>query len=368
MAISDYRKPAQLVRTEHPLNTEPSPEALARELVTPVEVFYVRTHGTVPDIDPSDYRLSIEGNVSRPVRYTLRDLQTGFEKVTMMAALQCAGNRRNEMTAVAPIPGEVAWAAQAVGNAVWAGVRLRDVLQAAGVDARSSGHVAFMGADEIEKDGHAIGFGASIGIDKAMSAEPLLAYEMNGMPLERIHGFPVRGLVPGYIGARSVKWLTTVCVQDKPSVNFYQARSYKRFAPSVISATANWEQTAPLEDVRINSVICRPSDGDSVAAGPVRVCGYAIGDGGAAIDRVEVSCDAGRSWVTADLLGKSEPWRWNLWETRFELDAGVYDLAVRARDARGAEQPADGRDLWNFKGYEWNAWHRVRITATRNEP
>jgi sulfite oxidase len=331
--------------------------------VTPAELFYVRNHGTVPDIDGAAYRLSIEGEVEAPGLLSIDDLRRSFEKISLMAVLQCAGNRRCDMSAIAPIPGEVEWGAQAIGNAVWAGVRLRDVLMSVR-PRKGARHIAFMGADEIDKAGKRIGFGASVSVEKAMRPETILAYEMNGVPLEAIHGFPLRAVVPGYVGARSVKWLTTITAQHDASDNFYQAKSYKTFPPDVTSKDAVWEKGTTLEDVAINSVVCRPTAGERVTAGSVRISGYAVGAGGSAIARVEASGDGGASWILADLVGKSEPWRWNLWQARVELGVGTHELVVRARDVDGNTQPEKGDSIWNFKGYMWNAWHRVRVVAT----
>ena len=350
----------QIVRTTQPLNTEPTLDALVRELVTPSETFYVRNHGNVPEIDAERFALTVDGLVTTPLRLSMSDVRNEFEKITVMAALACAGNRRSEMAAVAPIPGEVAWGAQAIGNAIWAGARLRDVLRAAGPLPQTR-HVAFLGADEIEKEGKRIGFGASVALERAMTAEPILAYEMNGLPLEPIHGRPLRGVVPGYIGARSVKWLTSITLQESPSDNFYQARSYRVFPPDVTAQTAVWERGTVLQEVGINSVICLPRDGAALQAGSLGVSGYAIGAGGSAVVGVDVSADGGATWTHATLLGKREPWRWNLWEARLTLTPGVHELVARARDERGGEQPKDGAPSWNFKGYGWNAWHRVRI-------
>jgi sulfite oxidase len=360
--VTAGRASKQIVRTEEPLNSEPPLADLVRDVVTPAEWFYVRTHGTIPKTDDADFRLIVDGAVDVPLRLSMDDLRRRFDKDTVMAALQCAGNRRTEMIAVAPIPGEVEWGSQAIGNAVWSGARLRDILAAA-KPARDAKHVAFLGADEIEKHGERIGFGASISIDKALDRDTLLAYEMNGLPLDRLHGAPLRGIVPGFIGARSVKWLTRITLQADESTNYYQALSYKIFPSDVTPESADWGSVPAIESIAINSVICRPLQGARIDPGPTTISGYAIGAGGAAVVRVEVSPDGGATWAEADLLGRHEPWRWNLWEARIDLERGRHEIVVRARDEAGNEQPADGHGLWNFKGYGWNARHRIVITA-----
>lgn len=353
----------QIIRTSEPLNSEPPLVELVRDVVTPTEWFYVRTHGTIPAIDEERFVLEVNGAVRTPLRLTMRDLRSKFAKATVMAALQCAGNRRAEMIAIAPVPGEVEWGAQAIGNALWSGARLRDILRAA--DPKPEGrHVAFLGCDEIEKHGEIIGFGASIDIEKATADETLLAYEMNGLPLDPLHGYPLRSVVPGYIGARSVKWLTRITVQAAETTNYYQAKSYKIFPSSVRADTADWNSVPAIEDVALNAVICRPTGGATVANGPTTVAGYAIGNGGVPVDSVEVSTDGGATWMEAALLGKREMWRWSLWEAKVDLAAGEHEIIARAKDADGNEQPSDGAQLWNFKGYGYNARHKIRVSAT----
>src|SRR2546425_8901649 len=137
--------------------------------------------------------------VQFPLDLSLDELRATFHEAQVMATLQCAGHRRKELAALRPIPGEIPWSADAMGTAIWRGVPLREVLLAAGM-VPGAGHVAFLGLDTRERGDELFGFGGSIPIDKAMSAETLLAYEMNGEPLPLLHGFPLRAIVPGYIG------------------------------------------------------------------------------------------------------------------------------------------------------------------------
>jgi rhodanese-related sulfurtransferase len=156
-ATAAQKDPALLVWTQEPLNAETPLELLCRETITPTGLFFVRTHGSVPEVDPATYRLTVGGLVREPRSLSLGDLRR-FERVEVTAALQCAGNRRSELAAVSPIPGQVPWGAGAIGNAVWGGVRLRDVLEAAGLEV-VSGHVAFTGLDEVEGEGRVLEFG-----------------------------------------------------------------------------------------------------------------------------------------------------------------------------------------------------------------
>jgi sulfite oxidase len=262
--------------------------------------------------------------------------------------------------AVADIPGELPWGAEAIGTAEWAGVPLRDVLARAGVAPRAA-HVAFTGLDEVERQGGRFGFGGSIPIEKALSPEVILAYEMNGKPLPPLHGAPLRVVAPGYIGARSVKWLAELKVQAAPSENYFQAHAYKLFPPSVCAANVDWGGGLMLGELSLIGVICAPAPGARLAAGPALVHGYAFAGGGRSIERVDVSADGGATWQVAALLGERSRWAWRRWEAWVDLAPGAHRLVARACDSAANFQPEDPRQLWNFKGYMNNAWHRIQV-------
>lgn len=350
-----------IVRETAPFNAGPPPALLRQSFITPQNLFFVRNHAPVPDIDPASYRLKIGGMVNEPLTLSLDELRSRFTKREVAATLQCAGNRRDMLTAIAPVAGEVPWGAEAISTARWGGVALRDVLDAAGVkdDAR---HVAFLGLDEIAKRGARFGFGGSIPVDKALRPEVTLAYEMNGETLPPTHGFPLRAVVPGYIGARSVKWLSDITLQTVPSDNYYQARSYKLFPPQTDAEDADWEHALMLGELSVNSVITAPASGATIEGGSVLVQGYATAGGSRSVERVDVSTDGGAMWTTAALAeSDGEPWTWRFWEARLELHAGTHTIAARAWDSAANTQPEDPRRIWNFKGYMNNAWDRVTV-------
>jgi sulfite oxidase len=354
------KHPALVVWEEVPLNAETPLELLRRGFVTPQELFFVRNHGRVPDVNPDRYRVSIGGTVKAPLTLSMAEIRERFRKQTVVATLQCAGNRRADLMRVAPIPGEVPWDAGAIGNAVWGGAPLGEILKAAGLPADAR-HVAFVGLDEIELAGQRINFGGSIPLEKALSPEVLLAYEMNGEPLGPAHGFPLRVVAPGYIGARSVKWLAQVTVQAHASTNYYQTHAYKIFPSSVRGETADWSRGLTLGETPVNAVICRPGDGETVPAGPVHAEGYAVAGGDRRITRVELSVDGGRTWGAADLGMEEHPWAWRFWEARLDLSPGRNEIVARAWDSAANTQPEDVRKVWNFKGYVNCAWHRVTV-------
>lgn len=353
------------IHTDSPVNGEPPLDLLRQNFITPRELFYVRNHGNIPEIEPNTYRLVVDGMVERSLELSLDRLLNDFPNRTVMATLQCAGNRRQEMIDLKPIPGEVAWQEGAIGNAFWSGVPLKEVLNAAGVKLGAQ-YVAFMGLDDVTRQEKNVGFGGSIPLNKALTDDVLLAYEMNGKPLEPIHGYPLRVLSPGYIGARSVKWLSRITLQPAPSQNYFQAHAYQLFPSHINETTVDWNAGLQLGTVPVNCVICSPRDGEQLTAidGAVAVQGYAV-SGGQKIARVDVSSDGGEIWMTAELTqGEARSdvsWTWTFWDARLNLSEGEHEIIARAVDAAANTQPADVAHTWNFKGYMNNAWHRVRV-------
>ena len=356
------KHPDLVVRQAKPFNAGPPPRLLYQSYVTPTNLFFVRSHGDVPQVDVDSYRLEINGRVLQSLSLSLDEIKNNFERVDISATLQCAGNRREELIAVKPIPGELGWGVDAIGHAAWAGVRLRDLLAAAGVESEADFHlhVEFCGLDEVERLNRRFRFGGSIPLAKGICSEVILAYEMNSEPLTPVHGFPLRTIVPGYIGARSVKWLERITVQNEPSQNYFQNHAYRLFAPHVGPKTVRWEEGVMLGDMNVTSVICSHVENEHIPAGPVSVRGYAI-TGGREIARVDVSWDGGSNWVQAELSNQAGCWGWTLWKASFELQPGKYQLVVRAMDTAANTQPRDVSQVWNFKGYMNNAWHRVNI-------
>ena len=354
---------SQIVHTQEPLNSEPRPGDLVQSWITPVESFYVRSHAPNPKIDPANFRLTVEGLVNKPMSISLAELNSKFDETSVVTTMTCAGNRRSEHSLVKPVGG-VPWQAGAIGNAKWSGIRLSDLLKKVHPKENAS-HVWFEGLDEIPKDDGTIPFGASIPISKAMSdttAIPgaLLTTKMNDQPLTADHGAPLRGVVPGYIGARSVKWLGRIVVSDRPSLNHYVASAYKLVRDG---SPIEWDEAGPIYRFPLNSVICTPAPGDKLTSGQVTVAGYALPSGlkGAMISRVEVSADEGRNWTTAKITSPLREHCWVLWKADVKLPATASDLIVRATDSSGEFQPEHAP--WNLKGYMFNGWHHVPVQA-----
>ena len=353
------KHPDLIVRTVEPFNGGPPPALLAGQWVTPTDLFFVRNHGTVPEPEADTYRLTVRGGTAGPLSLSLADLRR-FPRQMVTATMQCAGNRRREMLALRDIPGEVPWDLEAISQGEWGGISLCHVLDLAGIRPGAA-HVAFTGLDEVERRGRRFGFGASIPLDKALGPEVLLVDEMNGAPLTPLHGAPLRLVVPGYIGARSVKWLGEIVLQAEPSDNYFQAVAYQHFPPDVDATTAVEGTGRMLDELFVSAAICAPLDGASLPAGPVTVSGYAVGQGGSPVERIEVSADGGQTWTEAALRGVRRQWTWQLWSATVQLAPGRQTIIARAIDGDGHTQPAGVGATWNYKGYMNNAWHRVEV-------
>lgn len=363
------RNPVLIVRSKKPFNAETPVEILGEHMVTPTDLFFIRNHLPVPLIDPNTYVLEITGeSLPQPIRLTLEDLKTKFKKETVMATIQCAGNRRNDMTKVKEVKGGF-WDIGAISNATWSGARLRDVLIYAGLDPDGSGmeHIHFVGADkDFEKS-----YGASIPIDKAMSAtgDVILAYEMNDQQIPIDHGFPVRAVVPGVIGARNVKWLRNIHASKVESPSHWQQKDYKGFSPNVDWDNVNWDSAPAIQEFPVQSGISYPKK-DTVLpkdTETVSVKGFAWSGGGRGIIRVDVSVDGGKTWHTADLnkpqQRQGRVWAWTLWNATIPVPKGQQSLQItcKAVDAAYNTQPERVEPIWNLRGVLSNAWHRVEV-------
>ena len=347
--------------TTEPRNGEPALADLVSNWITPVKHFYVRSHAPNPEIDPSQFRISVEGQVRKPLELSLQQLAQR-KRISTTATMTCAGNRRTEFNEEQKVGG-VQWGAGAIGNANWSGVSLADVLQQAEV-LENAKHVWFEGLDQIKRKDGIIPFGASIPIEKAMvndgPGSVLLCDQMNGQPLTPDHGYPLRTVVPGYIGARSVKWIGKIIVSDRPSTNHYVATAYK----IVRDKTAmDWNEAGPIYRFPINAAVCTPQSGSHVAPGQLTIAGYVLPTGvsKSRVRQVSVSIDDGKKWHIAKIQNNQSDFCWSLWNISVNVDSTVKQILVRAQDTSGGFMPA--RVPWNAKGYLQNSWFRSKLTV-----
>jgi sulfite oxidase len=405
------RDPRLIVRSARPCNAECPPNELEQHFVTPNNLFFVRNHLPVPEIDPQTYRLTIDpGAGSEEIELSLEDLKTKFDKVDVMVAFQCAGNRRREMHDVKGVKG-LQWTQGAIGNAVWSGVRLVDVLKEVGVDveklekeqmkmaagtSKDEGSTNESAAKHVVFDGTE-GYGASIPLHKAIDprGDVLLAYEMNGEPIPKDHGFPLRVIVPGHVAARSVKWVKKISLSEEESESHWQRRDYKGFGPSKTLENSDYSQSESIQEMPVQSAILSPNpatlskgagEGEDQGMievdplkGTVNVKGYAWSGGGRGIVRVDVSADGGKTWHDAQVLQKANQprgreWAWTRWEAEVPVDGfqkgnkaqdvKEVELVCKAVDTSYNEQPEKFESVYNVRGVLVSAWHRVKVKAS----
>lgn len=350
------------IKTEKPLNAETPLSVIAERWITPLESFYVRCNGSIPALNVKDFTLTVDGLVEKPLTLKVGELLERFPSVKTTATLTCAGNRRIEFAATTKKASGLQWVSGAMSNAEWQGVRLSDVLKLAGVKSDAK-HVWFDGLDEVVEKTETISFGGSIPLDKAMADTAtapgaMLATHMNGRVLLPEHGFPLRSVVPGFIGARSVKWLGKVTLADRPSPNRFVASSYKIVTEDIQTA---FDAVSPIYEQCLNSMICSPAEGATISGDRLTVKGFAMtaGHAGRSVKLVEVSTDNGQSWQPAKFTSPVRDFCWVLWSADVALKPTSTSLLVRATDSSGETQPQTMP--WNAKGYQYNAWHKVNV-------
>lgn len=353
-----------VVHEVDPYNAEPTRAAVAGAMCTPLDTFYSRNHGPVPAIDPKAWRVTVDGLVEHPLQLDLDRLRSEFDTRVVTATLQCAGARRADLIAIRDIPGEAPWGPCATSTARWTGVALADVLAAAGLQ-DAAAHVEFEAPDLSTAPSPPAPYGSSITRRKATSPEVLLAWAMNGQPLPAVHGGPVRVVVPGWIGARSVKWVEHITARTTPSQNYFQQAVYRLLPADADPESSDPQQFPSLSSVALNSDTLVPSPGSTVAPGRLEVSGYAYAGDDRAVVRVDVSLDGGGTWQQAQLEQDAGEWAWCLWHTAVEVEPGSATITVRAWDSTGAAQPDSAAALWNPKGYINNAWSHTGIAVAR---
>ncbi len=346
------------VRVTRPFNAE-APVQEFTSWLTPSERFFVRSHFGPPAADavrPDTWRLTVKGLVKDGLSLSLEDLRQ-FETIRMTAVLQCSGNGRAYHR---PKASGVQWERGAVGNAQWTGVRLRDVLQRAGLKPQGL-HVQLQGADRPAVATVPL-FTRSISLAKALHPDTLLAYEMNGRPLPLLHGAPLRVITPGWMAESCTKWLTEITVRTDESPGYYMQQAY-RMPETSIQSGSGLPGTAmiPVEQMVVKSLIAAPAEGDTVMQGRVTIQGVAWG-GEVPVAQVEVSCDDGRTWEPARFIGDEQPYAWRQWQYNWNAGtAGPTVILCRATDARGERQPE--KSPWNPGGFLWNGWDRCSVTV-----
>jgi DMSO/TMAO reductase YedYZ molybdopterin-dependent catalytic subunit len=352
-------KEALIKRTFRPPNYE-TPINYFDAPFTPNKLFFVRYHNAViPEVKSGEWRLRIGGDAVRtPLEFNLEQLRKDFEQVQIAALCLCSGNRRDLFEP--PVPG-LQWGSGAMGNALWRGIRLKDVLAQAGIDP-SALEVGLAGSDSgVLKT--TPNFVKSLPLTKALDENTLIAFEMNGEPLPHWNGFPARLIVPGWTATYWLKHLTAINVISKPLDSFWMKTAYrlpKDHFPSGQFGSQETETHMPITEIVVNSLVTSLVDGQTLPrTQPIEIKGVAW-DGGDGIARVEVSTDGGNSWHQAALKQDLGRFSWRQWHLVFEpKHPGQYRIMARATSHSGASQPLE--PIPNLSGYQHNAVQKIAI-------
>ena len=328
--------------------------------LTPNDAFYVRWHlsGIPTSVDPRTFRLEVTGNVRKPLSLSLQDLRTKFEPVSVVALCQCAGNSRSLFEP--RVPGGQ-WGNGAMSNARWKGVRLKDVLDAAGV-LPGTVHVGFRGLDTAPLP-KMPRYEKSLPIDRARDGEVMIAHEMNGASLPMLNGFPIRLVVPGWYATYWVKSLSAINVLDQPLKTFWMDTAYR--VPDNSGAEESPQQlakvTVPITRMSVHSIFVRPTPSERLAVGKSYTLEGVANDGGSGIRKVEVSTDDGKAWSDATLGTDLGKYSWRLWRAQWTPSAkGSYRLQVRATTDDGQQQVTS---QWNRSGYQRDVIEHVDVVV-----
>src|SRR6266851_560345 len=352
--------------TDRPVQLE-TPRHYFRTVFTPNEAFYVRWHleGIPNAVDLKNWKLQIEGNVNKPLALSLPELMQKFKPVSLAAANQCSGNSRSRLQP--RVPGGQ-WGNGAMGNAMWTGVRLRELLDIVGVKSGSL-QVQFQG---LETGQGPQGLGSNLFLKSLDLGNPVLdewvvAYLMNGEPLPMLNGFPVRLVVPGYFATYWTKCLTWIRVLNAPDENFWMKTGYRvpdtpRGNTTPEDVKAGKVKTVPVERFPVRSFLISPDGSSKIAAGMIVTLRGIAFSGFGRVNQVEVSDNGGRNWMAARLGDDHGAYSFRTWEASWTAKSpGRYSLAVRATDEKGNTQPDE--PIWNPGGYLWNRIERQQIVV-----
>jgi len=348
-----------ILLTSRPPQLE-TPMKYFEQAITPNEAFFVRYHiFPIPtSVDLATWRLKVAGHVGSSLTLSMDDLKTKFPRTVVTAVNQCSGNSRGRFSPRV-LGGE--WGDGAMGNAEWAGARMRDILSMAGVKPGAV-EVSFNGLDQPAFPS-VPDFVKSLSVDRIMDdPDVLVAYEMNGQPLPMLNGYPARLIVPGWFATYWVKNLSDILVLDKPFEGFWVKTGYRipDTACGCIAPGTAPKRTVPINRMTVRSFIIVPENGARLpAGGPVTLKGIAF-DGGYGIQQVEVSDNAGAAWYRAKLgpdLGRYSFREWSIgWKPS---RPGAHRLMVRAFNNIGESQGSEA--LWNPPGYLRNVIEHIDV-------
>jgi DMSO/TMAO reductase YedYZ molybdopterin-dependent catalytic subunit len=356
------KDPGLLVLRERPLVAE-TPEHLLDDATTPTSRFFVSDNGLPPEPadDPDAWKLTIDGEVARPFEIALGDLKKRARPLTWRMVLECSGNGRSFLVPRVDGP---QWTNGGVGCAEWTGIPLATVLRAAGIRP-SAVYTGNYGADRHPSgDPSRQALSRGVPIAKAMSPYSLLVWAMNGEPLERAHGGPLRLVHPGAPASVSHKWLTRIALRDREhDGEGMQATSHRvPVRPMLPGSRADPGNFRILESMPVRSIVTSPANGTRLPAGTreLRLRGAAWA-GETEVRRVDLSLDFGATWRRAFLAAARNRYDWHRWTATLRLPGdGYYEVWVRATDSANRAQPHVAGN-WNPGGYGANPMHRIAV-------
>ncbi|MEP6782325.1 MAG: molybdopterin-dependent oxidoreductase [Acidobacteriota bacterium] len=351
-AAQRYGKEKLIARSTRPPDFE-TPVAMLDSFITPNDLFYLRSHMSIPQVDAAAFSLKVGGEVGSPLTLSIDEIKK-MPAVTTTVTLECAGNGRGFFE---PAVAGVQWEKGAVGTARFTGVRLSEVLKKAGVKT-SALNVEMHAADR--PPGSMPAFVRQVPMLKAMHPDTILAWDMNGQAIPLVHGAPLRAIIPGWEGAYSVKWVNELNLLAKETDSFWVVTGYrypnKRVAPG---AAVDAKDMEPLKGLAVKSLITTPANGAAIAPGKIAVGGFAWA-GENDVTKVDISTDNGATWMPARLTGEKANFTWRKFEFDFTATKPQsYLILSRATDSKGNMQPAVAQ--WNPSGYLWNQYDSVRV-------
>ncbi|KAF2151002.1 sulfite oxidase [Myriangium duriaei CBS 260.36] len=365
------KHPEMLHLLQFPYNGEAPKRLVTAKAVTPNNLHFVRNHGGIPLIDEAKFTLDLDGLVNEPKTFTMKDLmdETRFPRIKKMITMQCSGTRRIEQITLYAGQGDevpqAPWAEGAIGTAEYVGISLKKVIKACGGLKDGAKHLEFYGADTYFKDNEVMNYVVSVPWGKVKANEVLLCWEMNGQRLPAIHGFPLRAMVLGYIGARGVKWIYRIKAIENPSLAPVQSKEYLYFNQQVGKHNQRPTDGIQIQEMPVSSAIMSPWTTQVVIHnGSIHCKGWAYSGGGRWPERVELSADGGFSWYPVPLenLSKKSKWSWRTWEIDLPCEVeGWIEIVCRTWDNALNTQPLSVRAAWNWGLHVTSSAHRIKV-------
>jgi sulfite oxidase len=358
------------VHSRFPFCAESPSDQLVENFYTPESLFFVRNHYGIPDaVDVKKYKVKLFSSVGKEkeINLSLDDLKKKYKKNTIDSIVMCTGNRRSHMSEETGMKAKgLEWHVGAISNGKWSGVLVRDVLRDLGYNENNAKGLHLI-ATGMDKDFQGKNFNISIPLEVALDKENnvMLAYEYNDSDIPFEHGYPLRLIVPGYVGVRNAKWLKSIEIADHESTHPSHTRDYRIVPKGVDWDKADFSKLAPVYKLVTNSVIVQPKDGESLKDS-FKIKGWALGYQGSKLAKIELSFDEGKTWVPVDKVQFHEQggkvYGWTLWEYDYQgKDKGTKSIWVRAEDSMGNKQPLTSDEIWNVRGLMNNAVHKVKI-------